>query len=317
MAIGTVGNGLGISPYSYRPKTASKKKADDDGSTKKTADTAEAKGSAKATQEKKVTSKADVTDGTKESGEVYTKGKTIGKPTLSKKAASYYEKLQKKFSGMSFILVSEDEKANAQANAASYGSQKAPVVLINEDKIEQMASDPEYAKKYESIIEQSQTKLPDIQKKLADSVGSNVLKGIGMNVLDNGASSFFAIVSKQGEANAQALKKRQEAKKAAAKAAKKQAEKKADKKEQEEKLKEKAAEKSDDTSDTKEADDDEDFVYEEKNPDSSDKGEVTPWDMYGTQVIYANSVDDLIKAVKSYVSGSDAYSEGNSLDYTG
>ena len=59
------------------------------------------------------------------------------------------------------------------------------------------------------------------------------------------------------------------------------------------------------------------FEYVEKNPDSSDKGEVTPWDMYGTKTIYANSAEDLYKAVSGYLSGSSAYATGNSINYEG
>ena len=45
-------------------------------------------------------------------------GKTIGDPKLSKEAQKYYEKLKKKYGNYDFILVSKDQKANAQANAA-------------------------------------------------------------------------------------------------------------------------------------------------------------------------------------------------------
>ena len=44
-------------------------------------------------------------------------GKTIGDPKLSKEAQKYYEKLKKKYGNYDFILVSKDQKANAQANA--------------------------------------------------------------------------------------------------------------------------------------------------------------------------------------------------------
>lgn len=46
-------------------------------------------------------------------------GKTIGDPKLSKEAQKYYEKLKKKYGNYDFILVSKDQKANAQANAAN------------------------------------------------------------------------------------------------------------------------------------------------------------------------------------------------------
>lgn len=49
-------------------------------------------------------------------------GKTIGDPKLSKEAQKYYEKLKKKYGNYDFILVSKDQKANAQANAAKYAN---------------------------------------------------------------------------------------------------------------------------------------------------------------------------------------------------
>ncbi|MDD5956572.1 MAG: DUF6033 family protein [Lachnospiraceae bacterium] len=330
MAIGSVGFG-GVNPYSFKTQT---KKTDDAKDTKNSDKTsqstkAEATNNAWATGiDKKVTSKQDVTEKTDDDQTLYTNGKTIGKPTLSKKATEYYEQLKKKFSNMNFVLVSEDQKANAQANAASFASQSKQTVLINEDKIEQMASDPEYAKKYENIIANSSSQLQDIQKQLEAKMGAGVLKGVGMQVLDNGATSFFATVRDQNKVSNEALQKRQAAKKAAKKAEAKKAAKKAEK--------EKAAEKSDKTDDTKKADDtqdtrdakdvdetktadadDDDFEYVEKNPDSDETGEVTPWDMYGTKTIYANSAEDLYKAVQGYLSGSSVYSTGNSVDYEG
>ena len=74
---------------------------------------------------------ADYTSTAAEKKEV--SGKTIGNPKLSEKAARYYEQLKKKFSNMDFILVSEDQKEAAKAQAASYANASRMVVLINED----------------------------------------------------------------------------------------------------------------------------------------------------------------------------------------
>ena len=319
MAIGNIGGYGNINTYSYQPRTSTKK-TDDTQSTDKTSQTPVRTKSAWAEeQEKKVTSKKDATQSADDQ-ELYAKGRTIGKPTLSKKAQDYYEKLQKKFGNMQFILVSEDQKQSAEANAASYASKNKTTVLINEDKIEEMANDENVAKKYEGIIENSARKLPDLKKQLEQAVGTGNLKGIGMQVNDNGAVSFFATVRDQAAASNEALKKRQAARKAAKKAADKQAAKKADQEKKADALKEKAADKSSDTDTTKKTDDssdDDDYKYIEKDPDSDETGEVTPWDMYGTKTIYASSVDDLIKAVKSFQTGSSAYSSGNSINYEG
>lgn len=79
-------------------------------------------------------------------------GKTIGNAKLSEEGAKYYQELKKKYSNMDFILVSKDQKANAQANAASYANGNKMVVLIDEEKIERMATDENYRKQYEGII---------------------------------------------------------------------------------------------------------------------------------------------------------------------
>ena len=84
-------------------------------------------------------------------------GKTIGSPKLSKKAADYYESLKKKYSNMDFILVSEDKKEQAKAQASSYANASKMVVLIDEDKVERMAEDEncKCGKRYFTVKEQS------------------------------------------------------------------------------------------------------------------------------------------------------------------
>ena len=44
-------------------------------------------------------------------------GKTIGNAKLSEEGAKYYQELKKKYSNMDFILVSKEQKANAQASS--------------------------------------------------------------------------------------------------------------------------------------------------------------------------------------------------------
>ena len=70
------------------------------------------------------------------SGKREVSGQTIGNPKLSEKASKYYDELKKKYSNMNFILVSEDMKEQAKANAAGYANANKMVVLIDEDKIE-------------------------------------------------------------------------------------------------------------------------------------------------------------------------------------
>lgn len=173
-------------------------------------------------------------------------GKTVGAPELSEKAQKYYEQLKKKYSNMDFILVSRDMKEAAQAKAGSYANANRMVVLIDEDKIERMATDAKYRKQYEGIISGATAQLEQMKNKLNAS-GNNV-KTYGMQVNDGGLTSFFAVLDKSSKAQQERIAK---------KTAKKQEErKKAKKKEQQERLEElrtgsgKTGQKADETEDT-------------------------------------------------------------------
>jgi hypothetical protein len=158
-------------------------------------------------------------------------GKMIGKAKLSEEGAKYYEELKKKYSNMDFVLVSKDMKDYAKQNASSFGNPNRMVVLIDEEKIERMATDEEFRAKYEGLISQAQAKMPQLQAAMQTKPG---IKTIGMQVGDNGKASFFAVMSKS---NTDMTKKLQE-KRAEKKAAEKAEAKKEAKKEQLEKLRE-------------------------------------------------------------------------------
>ena len=189
-------------------------------------------------------------------------GKTLGKAKLSEEGAKYYEELKKKFSGMDFVLVSADMKDYAKANASSFGNANRMVVLIDEEKIERMATDAEYRSKYEGLIAQAQNRMPELKSIMENK--SNV-KTIGMQVEDNGTASFFAVMRKSSQEMTEKLAEKRAEKKAAEKAE----EKKEAKKEQLEKLQEKAAESA--------AEDEEDYV-----------------------ILMASSVEELIKKIDDY-----------------
>lgn len=161
------------------------------------------------------------TDDTRKTGNY---GRTIGQPKLSDKAAKYYEELKKKFSNMDFILVSADQKAAAQAQAGSFANPVRTVVLIDEEKLEKMAEDEVFRAKYEGIIRGASAQMNQLKK----SIGSNSgVKGFGMQVNDNGTTSFFAVVDKSLAAQKdriakKAAEKKENAKKDAKKAEKKQ-----------------------------------------------------------------------------------------------
>lgn len=137
-------------------------------------------------------------------------GSTIGSPELSESAAKYYEELKKKYSDMDFVLVSEDKKEAAQASAAKYANANRTVVLIDEAKIEKMASDEDYRKKYEDIISGAKSQLSEMKS----SLGSNEsgVKTFGMQINDNGTASFFAVIDKSLAAQRKRIEKNAEKK---------------------------------------------------------------------------------------------------------
>jgi hypothetical protein len=205
------------------------------------------------------------TESTRKSGNY---GKTIGDAKLSEEGAKYYDELKKKYSNMDFILVSADQKANAQANASSYANSSKMVVLIDEDKVERMATDESYRKQYEAIISNASTGLSQLKSSIASSGLSSSVKGYGMQVNDGGTASFFAVLKKSSSDQKARIAKKAEKKKAE----KKEAEKKAKKEEAKERL-----EKSKDKSSEEVDDIDEDTV-----------------------VITASSIEELMKKINDY-----------------
>ena len=121
-------------------------------------------------------------------------GNTVGDPQLSDKAAKYYEQLKKKYSDMDFVLVSNDEVDGAEQKAAKYGNANRTLVLIDADKIEKMAEDEDYRKKYEDIIGNANSQLDQMKQSLGSMIGN--VKTFGIKVDDGGNTSFFAVVDK-------------------------------------------------------------------------------------------------------------------------
>ena len=213
-ALNRIYSNAGTNPYA---KTETKKKSES------TADT-------KAAEKTAQTSSAGKTE--------YTSGSRVGEPKLTEKAAKYYESLKEKFGNMNFVLVSTDMKETAKSLAGSFARPDKPVVLIDEEKIERMAEDEEYRKKYEGIISGAADKMAEMKNSLASS-GADV-RGFGMEVKDNGIVSYFAVVNKSmADVQEKISEKRAEKKEA-----EKTAEKKAEKEAQAEKLAEKRAEES-------------------------------------------------------------------------
>lgn len=148
-------------------------------------------------------------------------GRTIGSPCLSEEGKKYYEQLKKKYSNMDFILVSKDMKEQAKANAAQYANPVKMVVLIDEEKIERMATDENYRKQYESIISGATNQLSQIKEGLGANASS--IKGFGMQVNDGGTASYFAVIDKSLAAQKERIGKKAEKKAEARKKAAKEA----------------------------------------------------------------------------------------------
>ncbi len=220
-----------------------------------TAKTAEAYESSKTSNTKETTGKKAATN----------YGNTIGKPQLSEEGAKYYEELKKKYSGMDFVLVSNDMKDYAKANASSFGNANKMVVLIDEEKIERMATDPAFREKYEGLIATAQNKMPELKSMMGNKSG---VKTIGMQVGDNGKASFFAVMSKSNQDMTAKLAEKRAAKKKAEKAAEKRADKKEAREEALEKLRSK---------DSEEISEDEDY-----------------------EIIMADSIEELARKIDDY-----------------
>lgn len=196
-------------------------------------------------------------------------GKTVGKPELSKEAEKYYKELKKKFNNMEFILVSKDQKENAKANAASYANPNRPVVLIDEEKVEMMATDEKFRNQYEGIIRNAAAGLDKMKTQMENS-GAGVA-GYGMQVKEDGKTDFFAVLKKSSADQKTRIEKKAAENKAEKKAAAKKAEAKKSEKQKTEKAKGKEAEKTNE--------------YDEEE----------------TVTIRANSIEELMQKISDYL----------------
>ena len=181
--------------------------------------------------------------------------------------------MKKKYGNLDFILVSKDQKEYAKANASKYSNTSKMVVLIDEEKIERMAEDEKFRKQYEGIISQGASGLNQLKSKLAN-MGLNV-KSCGMNVYDNGATSFFATMDQSFKSQNKTAQERLAKKKAAKKAEEKKAAKKAEEKKLQEKLEEGRTERKE---------------IREEFYESDEEGEVT---------FTADTIEDLISQIEN------------------
>lgn len=238
---------------------------------------------------------AQVGGSTTVSGKKNEYGRTIGEPKLSEEGKKYYDELKKKFGGYDFILVSKDQIQNAKSQAARYANPNKPVVLIDEEKIEKMAADKEYREKYESVIAGASSQLSKMKDQLMSSGAE--LKGFGIQVDDGGTASFFAVVKKSQDAQAQRIEKNREAKRAAHKAEEKKNKEKLKEKRLEAKKKaEELKEELNNPDEIREMTQDEIATYKPRFDEALRK----IWDKE-TETISAGSVEELIQKVGDYV----------------
>lgn len=196
-------------------------------------------------------------------------GKTIGKPELSDEAAKLYDELKKKYSDMDFTLVSRDMIGIAKKMAPGMGNPNKMVVLIDEDKLEQMAADPKFRQEIENKIMSARNQMPQLQQMMKKN---SAISQVGMQFTKDNRAQFFAVVDKSFKDLNERIAERRAQKKADAKAA----EKKEAKAEAKEKLDEKLAEKL-----------------------HGDKELQGPDEQY--EVITANSIEELMQKVEDYM----------------
>ena len=141
--------------------------------------------------------------------------------------------------------------------------------MIDEEKIERMAVDEEYRKKYEAIIGGAKNQL----SQLKDSLGANAssVKTYGMQVNDGGNASFFAVIDKSLAAQRDRIEKKAAQKKQDQKEAKKAAEEKR---------------------------------YEKRKTEKEQQADrlKQDWDDEDTVTVTASSVEELIQKINSTIS---------------
>lgn len=204
------------------------------------------------------------TDGTDVKKEVKGPG-TYGKPELSKKAFDYYNSLKKKYGNLNFVLVSADKKNQAEAMKGSFATGGKLTVLIDTDKIEQMAEDENYRKKIEATISNAVSGLLGLGTKLESETSG--VTAYGMTIDKDGNASYFAVVDKSLAAQKERISKKAEEKQEA----KRTDAKKAKQKEEKERLEEK------------------------RNSSKTKESEET--------TITANSIEELLNKIKDYEMG--------------
>ncbi len=145
---------------------------------------------------------------------------TYGSPKLSDKALDYYNQLKKKYGSLNFVLVSSDKKQEAEMMKGSFARGNALTVLIDTDKIEQMAEDENYRKQIEGTIDNA---VNGVSKLAASLGGTKNVAAYGMTINKDGTASMFAVIDKSLAAQKARIEKKSEEKRETQKAEEKKA----------------------------------------------------------------------------------------------
>ena len=170
-------------------------------------------------------------------------GNTIGEPKLSEEAEKVYEELKRKYARLNFVLVGSSEKDGAMNKASRYANGYQITAVIDEEQLERMAADPEYRKQMESYIDDAIQKMDSMREELEQKGLSELVKGIGMQVNDDGTISYFAVLKDMARAQKEHIEEhlknsREESKEASRRKAKEADDREKQRKATEEKTKE-------------------------------------------------------------------------------
>ncbi len=123
---------------------------------------------------------------------------TIGKPEISKETSNYYEQLKAKYKDVEFVLVEDEQMANAKQLAGDVETDKGLIVMVSESELEAMATDEATRTKNEQMIADALNQMPQMKAELEDA-GVEV-KSFGMEFHEDGSVSYFAVLDKFSEA---------------------------------------------------------------------------------------------------------------------
>ncbi len=161
---------------------------------------------------------------TSAASETETAGKTEstskGSITLSEKAKSLLQEMQKKYGNMEIIIAQQENHKDASRYALG---NKDYILLIDPDTLEAMANDTEVQGEYEGYIDEATDKLAEMKEELKEELGEEVVekevKNLGVSIGKDGKMSYFADLQRSSDMQRERIEKAKEEKKEEAKEA--------------------------------------------------------------------------------------------------